>query len=310
MKKDKDIGFDISAFLEGAGEDNRLYPYQWQIENNGSFKIKQDDDLVKVFTPQLVLALVTREIATFDKEQNIDTIINGLDYLNSYVEGFKKGEQYFDAKFQVSADIRYGANAEDYVMDIHDNYFHRQHIAGFEGWGFVKSNFPITLTHKRVWEFGYFSGIVNKVEEQVKAHPRIFAKFEKCEHRLSTNQTEAEQEQQTVNDFTLSTIEDWLFEFREKMNEPDYQTLVSALKQYLDIGIFPVLSKPIQINGRINKKLFGWALNRIFEAKGKGIEMELLLFAKQNISLYKDVQFDALDIYKSNLYKYLTTRTE
>lgn len=190
MKKDKDIGFDISAFLESADQDNRLYAYQWQIENNGCFKIKQDDDSVKVFTPQLVLALLTREIATFDKEQNIDTIINGLDYLNSYVEGFKKGEQYFDAKFQVSADICYGVNAEVYVMDIHDNFFHRQHLAGFEGWGFVKSNFPVTLTHKRVWEFGYFSGIVNKVEEQVKAHPRIFAKFEKCEHGLPTQQTE------------------------------------------------------------------------------------------------------------------------
>lgn len=203
MKQDKDIGFDISAFLESAGNANHFYVYQWQIENNGCFKIKQDDDLVKVFTPQLSLVLLTREIATFDKEQNIETIINGLDYINSYVEGFKKGEQYFEAKFQVSADVRYGANAEDYVMDIHDNYFHRQHITGFEGWGFVKSNFPITLTHKRVWEFGYYSGIVNKVEEQIKAHPRIFAKFEKCEHNLPPQQFETKSDKLKVSQIAL-----------------------------------------------------------------------------------------------------------
>jgi hypothetical protein len=93
------------------------------------------------------------------------------------------------------------------------------------------------------------------------------------------------------------------------MTERDYQTLVSALKQYFDTGKFPALVKPIQINGRPNKKLVGWHLNRIFAAKGKGIEKELLQFAKQNISLFKDVKFDENSILNSNLYKYFTTKT-
>ena len=92
------------------------------------------------------------------------------------------------------------------------------------------------------------------------------------------------------------------------MTETDYQNLVSALLQYFEAGKFPTLSKPIQINGRLNKKLFGWALNRIFEAKGKRVEPELLLFAKQNISLFTNVQFDENKVFKSNLYKYFTTK--
>jgi hypothetical protein len=112
------------------------------------------------------------------------------------------------------------------------------------------------------------------------------------------------------NDFTLSTIEDWLFEFKEKMSEADYENLVSALMHYFETGLFPTLSKPIQINGRPNKKLFGWALNRIFEAKGKGVEPKLLKFAKQNISLFADVEFNENNILKSNLYKYFTTKTK
>ncbi len=112
------------------------------------------------------------------------------------------------------------------------------------------------------------------------------------------------------NDFTLSTIEDWLFEFKEKMNETDYKNLVSALIQYFDNGTFPTFSKPIQINGRPNKKLFGWALNRIFEAKGKGVELQLLKFAKHNISLFTNVKFDENNFLKCNLYKYLTTKTK
>ena len=127
---------------------------------------------------------------------------------------------------------------------------------------------------------------------------------------FSLQHTETKTEQEIKNDFTLSTIEDWLFEFKEKMNEADYQNLVSALIQYFETGIFPKLSKPIQINGRPNKKLFGWALNRIFEAKGKGVEKELLQFAKQYISLFTDVKFDERYILKSNLYKYFTTKIQ
>lgn len=122
-------------------------------------------------------------------------------------------------------------------------------------------------------------------------------------------QTETKTEQESENDFTLSTIEDWLFEFKKLMADKDYKSLVSALKYYFDCGVFPKQFQPIQINGRPNKKLFGWALNRIFEAKGKGIEKDLLLFAKQNISLFTDVQFDENNILKSNLYKYFTTKT-
>jgi hypothetical protein len=114
----------------------------------------------------------------------------------------------------------------------------------------------------------------------------------------------------TENDFTTSTIDDWLFEFKEKMSESDYNILVSALVQYFDTGSFPTLKKTIRINGRPNKKLFGWAMNRIFEANSKGVEKDLLLFAKHNISLFTDVQFDENNVLKSNLYKYFTTKTK
>lgn len=125
-----------------------------------------------------------------------------------------------------------------------------------------------------------------------------------------SQQHETKTEQETENDFTLSTIEDWLFQFKEHMSEADYKTLVTALVNRFDTGAFTELSKPIQINGRINKKWFGWALNKIFAAKGKRVEKELLMFAKKNISLFADVEFDENNILKSNLYKYFTTETK
>ena len=145
---------------------------------------------------------------------------------------------------------------------------------------------------------------------RLKQYQEYFNKIEVSTKALPLQLTGTKTEQETENNLTLSTIEDWLFEFKGKMSETDYQNLFSALVKYSETGTFPSLSKPIQINGRLNKKLFGWALNRIFEAQGKGVEKELLQFAKQNISLFADVEFDETNVLKSNLYKYFTTKTK
>lgn len=111
------------------------------------------------------------------------------------------------------------------------------------------------------------------------------------------------------NNYTVSTIEDWLFEFKERniLTEPHYTNLVNALTHYFENGAFPKLKQTIKV-GRVNKKLLGWHLNRIFHSEGKGVEIDLLSFAKASISTFKDVEFDEKDIQNSNLYKYFTTK--
>lgn len=113
------------------------------------------------------------------------------------------------------------------------------------------------------------------------------------------------------NNLTTSTIEDWLFEFKERniLTDPNYTTLVNALTHYFENGTFPKVNQTIKV-GRVNKKLLGWHLNRIFHSEGKGVEIDLLSFAKANISTFKDVEFDEKDIQNSNLYKYFTTKTK
>jgi len=313
--KIKDTRFLLSDFLEQQAS-QKYNGIQREIDIKGYINLNTDIGSVKVYRRELAEILISNSLPALNIETQIETTINGLEYLNSFVEGYKEGEQYFEAEWKVSSNTLYGgAGAEHYVRDIHLNFFQVQHSINsinIQGWGGVKKSYPTILTHRAVKDYGFYSGIVNKVEEQVNKYRNLFISFEKDEHNLPTRQTETESEQetQTENDFTLSTIEDWLFEFTDNMNEADYQNLVSALIQYFETGTFPTLSKPIQINGRPNKKLFGWALNRIFKAKGKGVEKELLQFAKQNISLFTDVPFDENNILNSNLYKYFTTQTK
>lgn len=157
----------------------------------------------------------------------------------------------------------------------------------------------------------YIIGMVKFATKLVELRPDLFD-LEALEEGAYINENLKKPiiDQDEENNLTLSNIENWLFEFKTLMTANDYNILVSALVEYFDKGQFPKLTKAIKINGRPNKKIFGWALNRIFEAQGKGVEKELLVFAKYNISLYEDTQFDENNIFGSNLYKYLTTKPQ
>ena len=69
------------------------------------------------------------------------------------------------------------------------------------------------------------------------------------------------------NDIIQSTIEDWLFQFKDEnvLINDNYSKLVSDLKYYFENGKFKERAIPIKV-GKVNKKRFGWALNNIFRS--------------------------------------------
>ena len=188
-KEYKDERFWLTPFFDGLVE--QTYPiyknYKYQIDNNGCYIVNVDNDKVKIYTPQLAVILTSNELSARNMETQTETTVNGRNYLNTYIEAYKEGEQYFEKEFKVSANTLYGENAEQYVKDIHINYFHTNHSGTIEGWGYVKKEYPIILTHKAIKEFGFYSGIVNKVEEQVKKYPKQFQRFDICEHTNPEN---------------------------------------------------------------------------------------------------------------------------
>lgn len=195
MKNKKDIRFWLTTFFEEQEQAKHPYKsFQREIVNNGYFIVKADTDTVKIYTPELAVIFTSKELPARNMDTKAETNINGWEYLKTYIEAYKEGEQYFETEFKVSPNTLYGANAEQYVRDIHLNFFHVKHTGINEGWGYVKKQYPLFLTHKAVKEFGYYSGIVNKVEEQVKKYPRLFTTFDKCEHNLPPQQTETKTE--------------------------------------------------------------------------------------------------------------------
>ena len=209
----KDTRFWLTTFFEEQEQTKHEYKvFKREIENNGCFKVKTETDTVKIYTPELAVIFTSNKLSARNMDTQTETNINGSEYLKTYIEAYKEGEQYFETEFKVSTNTLYGANAEQYVRDIHLNFFHVQHTGTNEGWSYVKKQYPMILTHKAVKEFGYYSGIVNKVEELVKKHPRLFATFDKCEHNLPPINSETDTEKYTAKHYLLA----YLFECNAK----------------------------------------------------------------------------------------------
>lgn len=121
------------------------------------------------------------------------------------------------------------------------------------------------------------------------------------QHEIETNGIEE-------NDFLLSSIEDYLEEFKDKMPLDDYLRLVRALREYTTKGAFPTLQKSISISTKANKKRLGWQINQYLASQGLKISDDLLLFAHKNISIFASVRFNLESPRRSNLYKYFTTK--
>ena len=232
MKQKKDTRFWLTTFSEEQEQTKHEYKsFKREIENNGCFKVKTETDTVKIYTPELAVIFTSKELPSRNMDTQTETNINGWEYLKTYIEAYKEGEQYFETEFKVSPNTLYGVNAEQYVRDIHLNFFHVKHTGINEGWGYVKKQYPIILTHKAVKEFGYYSGIVNKMEEQVEKYPRLFATFDKCEHKLPPRPIK------TKADILKEQLSQYGFFELEKVKTLSEQSKVSIIEKIAESGL-------------------------------------------------------------------------
>lgn len=229
MTELKDTRFFLTTIDEVRQTSHEYKVYQRQIENNGCVIVKTESDTIKIYTAELAVVLASKALPARNMDTQTETAINGWEYLKTYIQAYKEGEQYFETEFKVSPNTLYGENAEQYVRDIHLNFFHVRHTGVNCGWGFVKKQYPVLLTRKEVEKYGYYSGIVNKVEEQVKKCPRLFATFDKCEHEITTEHLtqEANEKLKVVNEIVGLTG-------KENFNKtnPVFHYIAAVLKKH------------------------------------------------------------------------------
>lgn len=178
MQRKTDPALDLRSFIEteikGCATVNFL---RWQIQNNGFVPVKWGDQEVRIYSPELVWILTSPRLTGYSQSTKKEVALDHKEYLNTYVQAFIQGELNFEREFRVPPQVLYGDNRQFYVKNLHHKYYHAQHWRTHDGWAFVKSTFPFILTHEDIEAYGYFSGIVSKVDELFEQHPQLFANF-------------------------------------------------------------------------------------------------------------------------------------
>lgn len=184
-----DIYLINSNFWEQEKTKLEYKGFQREIEKHGFFNVKAGIETVKFYNPYLTVVLTSIELPVKNSVTHEETIINSYEFLMTYIRGYERGEQYFETEHKVSRDIFYGTGFKEYANDLHRFYFHELH-GSKKGWVYVKNAEPHILTHKEIEEIGFYSGLVNKVEELIKKYPEKFVMFEKQGHGLQPKQAE------------------------------------------------------------------------------------------------------------------------
>jgi len=146
-----------------------------------SINIKKEGGIIPIYTPQLASILTTNEISAWNRTEQQKDQFNGVLFNNKYIEGFFKGEEYFEKEYRVSPDTLYGLHAQQYVRDLHDQYYHIGKNE-FTGWNYARKSYPLVINNYGIKDFGYYSSLVHQIDELKRKHGNLFKTyaFEKC----------------------------------------------------------------------------------------------------------------------------------
>ncbi len=266
----KDIQYSlIDIFPEQVENTSNYKSFKRQIDKQGFLEIKTESGPVNIYTPELAFIFTSKELPVTEMFKSEKLTINGWNFVKTFAEAYKEGEDYFDKEFGVPPSTLYGPNAESYVKGIHENYFHIKHQDINDGWRWVKITYPLTLSHKDIRKYGYYSGIISKVDKLVKKHPILFKTYDKCDHESQETaetknefpEKEISRTKQTIQNEleSIDKVKSWGYAFK---SENDYLIFVSLLTDYFEYTPYNIPKKQIELK-RDCKTRFAKALRPI-----------------------------------------------
>lgn len=174
---DLDITYQLAVdFIANLSEKNLSYfEYSTSSFNKGYISYDTDFFHCKFFNLQLYSILffpdpldVTNPL--IDKKFSI----KGSDYLRTYIDAYKEGEDFFQKTYNFDL-----YKPEKLVETIKHLYFPKDKtlINNRNYWSYVYVLNPFIISHSIVKDYGYNSGIINKVQKLIELHPVLFKDF-------------------------------------------------------------------------------------------------------------------------------------
>lgn len=167
-------------FLNGA-INAKLYHEALQKGRNVSIQLTINKSKYEVFVPELFNILNAKEIPLTDGR-----VIDGTQYVDVYIEGYKNGVEYFKNEFP---ETHLMMNSDFYFSSLHYCYFHK--APNFSnGWAYWINSYPMSISAKEIERYGFCAGIKFSLNHLKDKNPTLFKKIEDCEHDLLPKQVE------------------------------------------------------------------------------------------------------------------------
>ncbi|HEX5150072.1 MAG TPA: hypothetical protein VFW07_01420 [Parafilimonas sp.] len=183
--------YDLELDFFEKIKDNQAYKhYKKLVEINGCVNAGvnfQTRETAEVYTPELAFILLSKELPVTISHSKESLMINGEDFLKSYFEGYKEGMAYFDEEYKNIDYAISGPDANLHVQELHNKYYHgsKEGTKQIKPWSWVKNSYPVIFSDKAIKEYGYYSGIVYKIDLIKKKYAALFNAYDRCEGKKS-----------------------------------------------------------------------------------------------------------------------------
>lgn len=222
------------------------------IAKNGFLRVKTDELNVCIYNPVLALIFTSKEFPATTGFPSVQTVINGGDFLNSYIEGYKVGIQYFNENYKPSLSVLYGEKSEHFISDIRNLYIKHLKRDG----GDIKTDIPLRMSNQVAYQFGECSGIVSMIEELANLHPSLFTNESERGKPHSSQSTKFKGFDSKLNAEQIKKLVPWL-----NLAELFENTIDETILTNLFNGS---LESPLKLN---NNRLLAYFLNKLSKKK-------------------------------------------
>jgi hypothetical protein len=171
--------------------DAELDHYKAEIEFHGFFEVPVNGKPYRIYNPY-ILTITQAESLTVDHRgagepyktydgrlfhYSKPEVVDGSIFYEPYIEGYEKGIKDIKKRLHVTSAIFRTSEAQKTIEELHVHYYHSE---GGKGWNAWKSKGIQVLSYTNLYAFGYYAGLMKKVDQFVIEFPLKFQGFHDC----------------------------------------------------------------------------------------------------------------------------------
>lgn len=137
------------------------------IDEEGFIRVNWKGNQVRFYTPELLLTLIDRNLGVQNRSNKEFLELNGLDFLDEYFKGYFEGRNDFDQRYSPLSNFTCPEKGGTYLEELQYNYYEKRFENGFVGYSHVKVSPPKVISKNVIFDYGFYSGLVSKVEDLV-----------------------------------------------------------------------------------------------------------------------------------------------